>query len=105
VIEGSWPVAAAGSTVRTVRLLPLARDVQAALAQAAYERDEDGAVIVQAPGATGSFARRDTFEAARTNLRDVIEGSARRAPAGAADPPIGDIPSEERDVETVATQA
>ena len=59
---------------KTVRLLPLARYVQAALARAEYERDEDGVVIAEVPGASGFFAQGDTFEDARENLRDAIEG-------------------------------
>lgn len=58
-----------------VRLFPLLTYVETALAQADYTRDEDGVVIAQVVDAAGFFAQGDTFEEARTNLRDVIEGN------------------------------
>lgn len=58
-----------------VRLFSLLTYVETALAQADYLRDEDGVVIAQVAGAAGFFAQGDTFEEARTNLRDVIEGN------------------------------
>jgi predicted RNase H-like HicB family nuclease len=46
-----------------------------ALTKAEYYRDENGVVIGKVPGASGFFAQGDSFEDARTNLREVIEGN------------------------------
>jgi predicted RNase H-like HicB family nuclease len=46
-----------------------------ALRKAEYCRGENGVVIGKVPGASGFFAQGDTFEEARANLRDVIEGN------------------------------
>jgi predicted RNase H-like HicB family nuclease len=51
------------------------RYVDAALALAEYDRDEDGVVIASVPDASGFFAQGETFEEARANLGDVIEGN------------------------------
>ena len=48
---------------------------ETALRAAEYCRDENGVVIGKVPGASGLFAQGDTFEEARANLRDVIEGN------------------------------
>ncbi|MFQ5825623.1 MAG: type II toxin-antitoxin system HicB family antitoxin [bacterium] len=53
----------------------LSKYVEAALKKAEYERDENGVVIGKVPGASGFFAQGDTFEEARANLQDVIEGN------------------------------
>ena len=58
-----------------VRSFSLLRYVEAALGLAEYERDEDGVVIGTVPGASGFFAQGDSFEDARANLRDVVEGN------------------------------
>jgi predicted RNase H-like HicB family nuclease len=58
-----------------VRSFSLWRYIEAALALAEYERDEDGVVIAQVPNASGFFSQGETFEEARTNLRDAIEGN------------------------------
>ena len=85
-----------------VRLLPLARYVQAALECAEYERDEDGVVIATVPNASGFFAQGDTFEEARENLRDAIEGNVLLAlQLGLPIPEIEGIAAEERDVEAL----
>ncbi len=48
--------------------------IDAALALAEYERDEDGKTVVAiVPGASGFFTQGDSFEEARENLRDAIE--------------------------------
>jgi predicted RNase H-like HicB family nuclease len=54
--------------MKKVRFFSISRYVEAALRQAEYERDEDGLVIGQIPGASGFFAQGDTFEEARENL-------------------------------------
>jgi predicted RNase H-like HicB family nuclease len=58
-----------------LRFFSLLRYVEAALALAEYERDEDGVVIAQVPRASGFFSQGETFEEARANLRDAIEGN------------------------------
>lgn len=88
----------------TVRLLPLARYVQAALDHAEYERDEQGVIIASVPNASGFFAQGDTFEEARESLRDVIEGNVLLAlQIGLPIPEIEGVPTEERDVQTLAS--
>ena len=90
---------------KTVRLLPLMRYVQAALARAEYERDEDGVVIAQVPGASGFFAQGDNFEEARENLRDAIEGNVLLAlQLGLPIPEVDGIKAEEQRVEALAAQ-
>lgn len=49
--------------------------VKEALKRADYYRDENGVVIARVPAASGFFAQGETFEEARANLRDVIEGN------------------------------
>lgn len=58
-----------------LRSFSLLRYVEAAVALTDYSRDEDGVVIAQVPDASGFFAQGGTFEEARANLRDVIEGN------------------------------
>ena len=53
----------------------LSKYVEAALKTAEYDKDENGVVIAQVPKASGFFAQGDTFEEARANLQDVIEGN------------------------------
>ena len=85
-----------------VRLLALSRYVEAALRQAEYERDENGVIVAYVPGASGFFAQGDTFEEARENLRDVIEGNVLLAlQLGLNIPEIAGVTVEEQNVETV----
>lgn len=58
-----------------VRSFSLMRYVDIALSLAQYERDENGVVIAFVPDASGFFSQGDTFEEARTNLRDAVEGN------------------------------
>lgn len=58
-----------------LRTFSLLHYVEAALALADYRRDENGVVIAQAPDAPGFFTQGETFEEARANLRDAIEGN------------------------------
>ena len=88
--------------MRKVRLFSLSRYVEAALQQAEYHRDEDGVVFAKVPGASGFFTQGDTFEEARENLHDVIEGNVLLAlQLGLAIPHIDGITIEEQDVESV----
>jgi predicted RNase H-like HicB family nuclease len=58
-----------------VKIFSLIRYVEKALGIAEYYREEDGAVIGRVPGASGFFAQGDSFEEARENLREAIEGN------------------------------
>ena len=58
-----------------VKVFSLARYVEEAIKRAEYSRDENGVVIAKVPKASGFFAQGDSFEEARDNLREVIEGN------------------------------
>lgn len=89
--------------MKKVKFFSLSQYVEAALKQAEYERDEDGIVIAQVPGASGFFAQGDTFEEARENLQDVIEGNVLLAlQLGLSIPNIAGVTIEERDAEAIA---
>ena len=80
----------------------LLRYVESALAQAEYERDEDGVIIAQVPTASGFFAQGDNFEDARSNLRDVIEGNVMLAlQLGFPIPSLIGFEIEEQDAEAI----
>ena len=81
-----------------VKVFSLRRYVDEALKQAQYEVDENGVVIAKVPGASGFFAQGETFEEARENLRDVIEGNVMLAlQLGLDIPKIPGVKIEERD--------
>jgi len=63
------------SKTKKVRVLSLSRYVEEALKKAEYYKDENGVIIAKVPNASGFFAQGDSFEEARENLRDVIEGN------------------------------
>jgi len=80
-----------------VRTFSLLRYVDAALQLVEYDRDDDGVVLAIIPGASGFYAQGDTFEEARTNLRDVIEGNVLLAlQLGLPIPVIPGVPIEEQ---------
>ncbi|MBT9143760.1 MAG: hypothetical protein DDT29_02171 [Dehalococcoidia bacterium] len=84
-----------------VRVFSLSRYIKEALHKAEYHRDEDGVVIGKVPGVAGFFAQGDSFEEARGNLRDVIEGNTLLALQLRFDIPLSEgMPIEGRDVET-----
>lgn len=60
---------------RRVRVFSLSHYVEMALKRMEYYCDENGVVIAKVPGASGFFAQGDSFEDARENLRDAIEGN------------------------------
>jgi predicted RNase H-like HicB family nuclease len=81
-----------------LRTFSLARYVDAALEIAEYERDEDGVVVAIIPNASGFFAQGDSFEEARSNLRDVIEGNVLLAlQLGLPIPDVPGVAIEEQD--------
>jgi predicted RNase H-like HicB family nuclease len=89
--------------VTRVRTFSLMRYVDTALALAQYERDENGIVIATVPDASGFFAQGDSFEAARSNLRDVIEGNVLLAlQLNLPIPPMPGVTIEEQDAEAYA---
>jgi predicted RNase H-like HicB family nuclease len=88
--------------MKKIRFFLLSHYVELALKQAEYERDEDGVVIAQVPGAAGFFAQGDSFEEARENLHDVIEGNVLLAlQLGLDIPIITGVVIEERDAEAI----
>ena len=52
----------------------LAEYIQAAMELAEYSREEDGMILAIVPGAVGFFTEGETYEKARANLKDAIEG-------------------------------
>ncbi len=86
-----------------VKFFALSQYLDAAMKMAEYNRDEGGTVVAQVPGLDGFYAQGETFEEARQNLREVIEGNILLAlQLGWEIPPIEGIVFEERDVQTVA---
>ena len=63
------------TNVKEVKILSILHYVEEALKRAEYYRDENGVVIAKVPNASGFFAQGESFEEARENLRDVIEGN------------------------------
>ena len=85
-----------------VRFFALSQYVQAAINQAEYERDEDGIIVAQVPGADGFYAQGETFEETRATLREVIEGNVVLAlQLGWAIPAMAGVNIEERDVQAL----
>ncbi len=82
-----------------VKVFSLRRYVEEALKRACYEVDENGVVIAKVPDASGFFAQGETFEEARENLRDVIEGNVILAlQLGLEIPQVSGVKIEEREV-------
>ena len=61
--------------MQKVRMFSISQYVQAALQRAVYEADEHGVIVARVPGVQGFFSQGETFEEARENLRDAIEGN------------------------------
>jgi len=79
-----------------LKAFSLSRYVEAALQQAEYNRDENGVIIAKVPGISGFFSQGDSFEEARENLRDAIEGNIILAlQLGLEIPPIPGVKIEE----------
>ncbi len=89
--------------MKKIRVFPISQYIAAALNLAEYERDENGVVIATVPNASGFFAQGGSFEEARQNLRDVIEGNISLAlQLNLPLPPIEGIVIEEQDAEALA---
>jgi len=87
-----------------VKAFSLARYVEEALKRAEYSRDENGVVIARVPKASGFFTQGDSFEEARENLRDVIEGNVLLAlQLGLEIPRIAGVEIEERRVASITS--
>jgi predicted RNase H-like HicB family nuclease len=87
-----------------VKAFSLARYVEEALKKAEYSRDENGVVIARVPKASGFFTQGDSFEEARENLRDVIEGNVLLAlQLGLEIPRIAGVEIEERRVASITS--
>jgi len=84
-------------------MISISRYVQAALERAEYERDENGIIVARVPGASGFFSQGETFEEARDNLRDAVEGNLTLAlQLGLPIPVLEGVPIEEQDVPAYA---
>ena len=87
---------------KRVRYFSLMRYLDAALRQAEYYRDENGVVIAEVPNAPGFYAQGDSFEDARNNLRDVVEGNVLLAlQLGFDIPAIAGVAIEVQNAETL----
>ena len=83
-----------------IKVFSLSHYIDAALKHAEYERDENGMVVATVPGGTGFFAEGETYEEARSNLEDVIEGNVILAlQLGWDIPAISGVDIREEDVE------
>lgn len=87
-----------------VRMLSISDYVQVALQRAVYEPDEDGMVVARVPGMSGFFSQGQTFEEARENLRDAIEGNVTLAlQMGLPIPSLDEVVIEEKYVPSYTT--
>ncbi len=85
-----------------VKFFAMTRYLDSALKKAEYERDENGIIVALVPSMDGFYAQGETFEEARQNLREVIEGNILLAlQLGWEIPVIEGVVFEERDVQTV----
>lgn len=86
------------------KIFSLSRYLEECLRKAEYFQDENGVVIARVPDAPGFFAQGDSFEEARENLRDAIEGNVILAlQLGFEIPHLEGIEIEERDVQAPAS--
>jgi len=80
--------------------------VQAALKRACYEVDENDVILAYVPSASGFFSQGESFEEARENLRDAIEGNVVLAlQLGLPIPPMQDVVIEVQDAPAYAAHA
>ena len=86
-----------------IKMFSMAQYVQAALKQARYEADENEMILASVPGASGFFSQGESFEEARDNLRDAIEGNVVLAlQLGLPIPPMDDVVIEVQDAPALA---
>ena len=87
-----------------VKVFSLSRHIEAALKLAQYERDEYDMTVATVPGALGFFAQGETYEEARSNLEEVIEGNILLAlQLGWEIPSIPGVEIQEQDVKANPT--
>ncbi|RLT44640.1 MAG: type II toxin-antitoxin system HicB family antitoxin [Chloroflexi bacterium] len=87
----------------TIVMFSILDYVQAALKRARYEVDENDVVVAHVPNASGFFSQGESFEEARDNLRDAIEGNVILAlQLGLPIPPMEDIVIEVQDAPAYA---
>jgi len=85
-----------------VRAFSIQRYVEQALQMAEYHKDENGVIIAKVPDVAGFFSQGDSFEEARENLREAIEGNVLLAlQLGLEIPLIEGITLEETDVQVI----
>ncbi len=58
-----------------VKIFSLSQYMEEAPKLAEYTRDENGVIVAKVPEISGFFSQGDSFEEARENLKDVIEGN------------------------------
>jgi predicted RNase H-like HicB family nuclease len=88
-----------------VKTFSLHRYVEEALHKAEYYKDENGVVIAKVPGAQGFFAQGDSFDEARENSREVIEGNILLAlQVGLEIPHLEGVTIDEKDVQISSSQ-
>jgi len=88
-----------------VKTFSLHRYIEEALHKAEYQKDENGVVIAKVPGAQGFFAQGDSFDEARENLREVIEGNILLAlQVGLDIPHLEGVTIDEKDVQISSSQ-
>ncbi len=88
-----------------IKTFSLHHYVEEAMHKAEYYKDENGVVVVKVPGAQGFFAEGDSFDEARDNLREVIEGNILLAlQVGLEIPRLEGVAIEEKDVQISSSQ-
>ena len=86
-----------------IRMFSISHYAQAALKHARYEVDENDVIVAYVPGASGFFSQGESFEEARENLRDAIEGNVVLAlQLGLPVPPMDDVVIEVHDAPAYA---
>ena len=87
-----------------VKVFSFSRYIEAALKNAEYEPDEIGMVVDTVPGVSGFFAQGESYEDARANLQEVIEGNVLLTlHLGWEVPSVPGVDIQEKDVESRST--
>ena len=87
-----------------VKVFSLSRYIEFALHRAEYERDEEGMIVANVAEGLGFISEGETYEEARANLEDAIEGNIILAlQLGWDIPAIPGVEIREEDVEINTT--
>ena len=87
-----------------VKVFSFSRYIEAALKNAEYEPDGIGMVVDTVPGVSGFFAQGESYEDARANLQEVIEGNVLLTlHLGWEVPSVPGVDIQEKDVESRST--